>query len=259
MSWEVNVLNHDAPVPSISAGSIWAPSRLVNSNTISTAGENEKFIFYRGLGNFKTPFKVTSTEGTYTLENASDQTIAAAFLIRVTTGNKPQGLIKPLGALGSRSSLILDTSEIPNLDADFDHYLKTVESSMTQALVASGLYSDEARAMVNTWNKSYFRTPGTRILYIVPRAWTDRILPIHLSPAPSSLVRTLVGRVEVLSQSEEQSLSEELSTLDENSPARSSFMNGLGRFAEPKLRRIMELNPQSAIREKGTKLLQSVE
>ena len=30
--------------------------------------------------------------------------------------------------------------------------------------------SVQARAMVDTWSHSYFRTPGLRVLYVVPRA-----------------------------------------------------------------------------------------
>ena len=52
--------------------------------------------------------------------------------------------------------------------------------------------------MVNTWKDSWFAEDGVRVLYVLPRAWTDRTLPLKLDPAPRELVRVMVGRAEVL-------------------------------------------------------------
>ena len=46
-----------------------------------------------------------------------------------------------------------------------------------QALERTGLTADESQAMVKTWTKSYFKSEGLRLLYVVPRAWTDGLLP----------------------------------------------------------------------------------
>ncbi len=257
MSWSVDVLDHAASVPTIPQDSIWAPSRKVNSNFVSFKGENEKFIFYRGLGNFKTSFTVESKKGSYTLANSSAQDIPSAFLIRVTAGSHPQGFIKPLGNIAAHHTMMLDASEIPALDADFDHYLKSVSENLGKALVESGLFADEAQAMVNTWSKSYFKTPGTRVLYVLPRAWTDAILPIRVTPQPTSLIRTLVGRVEVLSQEEERNLEAGLQDLKPETTQ--SFVNDLGRFAEPKLRRVIGLTRQNSVRKTGEEILREIQ
>ena len=47
---------------------------------------------------------------------------------------------------------------------------------LSQALVKEGLYPREATAMVDTWKSSWFAEDGTRVLYVLPRAWTDRTL-----------------------------------------------------------------------------------
>ena len=77
-------------------------------------------------------------------------------------------------------------------------------TKLVDALVKSGLYKDEAESMVNTWKVSYFQTEGTRVLYVLSRTETDNILPIKINPQPEELVRTLVGRVEILTALEEQ-------------------------------------------------------
>ena len=52
--------------------------------------------------------------------------------------------------------------------------------------------------MVRTWDDSWFSEPGVRVLYTLPRAWTDRILPLTLEPKPRELARVMVGRAELI-------------------------------------------------------------
>ena len=59
------------------------------------------------------------------------------------------------------------------------------------ALVTAGLYPKEATAMVDTWKDQWFAEQGTRVLYILPRAWTDRTLPLDVSPRPDRVVRVM--------------------------------------------------------------------
>ena len=66
------------------------------------------------------------------------------------------------------------------------------------ALVGDGLNPDEAVAMIQTWADSWFDEDGVRVLYLVPRAFTDSVLPLTLTPTPRALARVFVGRAEVL-------------------------------------------------------------
>ena len=69
---------------------------------------------------------------------------------------------------------------------------------MEKSLVAAGLYEREARAMVKTWERTWFAEEGTRLLYIVPRKKTDELLSLTVSPAPAEVVRVMVGRHDFL-------------------------------------------------------------
>ena len=51
--------------------------------------------------------------------------------------------------------------------------------------------------MLDTWKEAYFHSPGLRLFFTVPRAWTDHYLPIEFS-APVELTRVMVGRIEVV-------------------------------------------------------------
>src|SRR5262249_57791156 len=88
-----------------------------------------------------------------------------------------------------------------------------VKQAVAAALVKAGLYPKEARAMVNTWEKSYFRTEGLRLLYVLPPATVDEVIPIQIKPAPEQLVRVMVGRVEVLTPGAERRIEKAVADL----------------------------------------------
>ena len=108
---------------------------------------------------------------------------------------------------------------------------------MTEALVKAGLYRREAAAMVKTWEDSWFQEEGVRVLYVLPRAWTDRTLPIALDPPPRELVRVMVGRAEVITPAVQQRLAGALTKASQGDAgarleAVADFRK-LGRFGEP--------------------------
>src|SRR5207244_604679 len=90
---------------------------------------------------------------------------------------------------------------------------------MEESLVASGLYAAEAKAMVQTWQDSWFGEEGLRVLYILPRNWTDQILPLNVSPTPSELVRVMVGRAEMIPPSLEWQLLKQMVKFSESDEA----------------------------------------
>ena len=75
--------------------------------------------------------------------------------------------------------------------------LMQLSASMCAALMDDGLLADEADALLDTWKASYFESPGLRLFYLLPREWTDHVLPMKLS-VDAKLVRTMVGRIEIV-------------------------------------------------------------
>jgi hypothetical protein len=252
--WDVRISSQAMPVPSVAPGSIWLPSRQTRSNDLSAYGESEKMIFYRGLGHFDTQLKIASTEtGGLELRNMSVQTIPAAFLISVSDQG---GSVTSLGPVPARDALKVSATLVNHATLEpIASYVEHAKSSVREALIRSGLYSDESQAMVETWAKSYFRTPGLRVLYILPREWTDHLLPIDIKPTPEKLVRTLVGRIEVMTRAEEDTLVSRLERMDETGMKKE--IDRLGRFAEPKLRRALTLAKQHGAVPRTQALIQS--
>jgi len=78
---------------------------------------------------------------------------------------------------------------------------------MHASLVRDGLYDDEAEAMLNTWEVSYFKRPGLRLFYMVPREWTDHYLPLKLSES-ADVQRIMVGRIELVTPEQRRLLAD---------------------------------------------------
>jgi len=91
--------------------------------------------------------------------------------------------------------------------------------------------------MVKTWSKSWFAEEGARVLYILPRGWTDETLTLTLNPKPRQLVRVMVGRAEIITpalQTEIVALMKLNQTGDKAASERlQGYWTKLGRFAGP--------------------------
>jgi hypothetical protein len=130
---------------------------------------------------------------------------------------------------------------------------------MVSALVSAGLFEPEAAAMVKTWRDSWFTEEGTRVLYVLPRSWTDDILPLALSPRPDRLVRVMVGRAEIITPGVQAALRDAL-TRAENGDVAARRQAGrtlqkLGRFAGPALGLALGREPTNAVASLGYQLL----
>jgi hypothetical protein len=236
VDFRINLEKTPLNLPTVDPRNIYAPAREVNSDFIKNGDESEKFIFYRGLGDFDTHFHALSKEGSLTIQNRGQDPYPAVFLIEST---ETHGYVKLLGAVASNSSIQVSQTDLADMKAKSlptEQYLAEATQSLVTELKNTGLFEDESQAMAKTWKTSYFRTPGIRLLYILPAKETDQILPLTVHPQPQALVRTMVGRVEILLDTEEANLLAELRSQKELFRPHS-----LGRFAESKLRRVKQL------------------
>jgi hypothetical protein len=237
VTFDFSVLAADqtANIPSVSEDSVYAPSREVASNFIqTTAGENEKLIFYRGLGNFSTSIAVTSELDGIKIHNNSDLPSPGGVLFYT---DAHFGGVLDIAALGPHEVRQVGSVQLDQLRGQFD-FLGRASRMLIQKLEANGLFHDEAVAMTETWKTSYFKRPGLRFLHILPRTETDGLLPLQMAPTPTELNRVLVGRVEIFTRQNEQELISDLATLGDAYP-----LENLGRLAEAKLRRVQQLVP----------------
>jgi hypothetical protein len=213
--------------------------RVDSVGSTNCAPEFEKFIFYRGVGNFATPLRVTMEGNTVTISNTGTEPLENLFVLGLQDS---AGKFIPVERLapGEKRTVQVDLTDKVSPTTQLSEQLCR---TMADALVSEGLYQREAQAMVNTWRDSWFEEDGLRVLYTLPREWTDRTLPLTLDPKPRELVRVMVGRAEVFTPATEKKLSDALTMAQKgDTEARAIVMSEckrLGRFAEPALRKLM--------------------
>ncbi|MEO7328063.1 MAG: hypothetical protein ABI193_05770 [Minicystis sp.] len=226
----------------------WSYARNVAANRLRVTGapgaeqgQLEHFLFYRGLGNFELPVEIQAKgKGKVALHNGYGEAVPRVFAIQVGGGK---------GAFTSFADGVLPSStldvDIPSMVGakDTEAYAEALGESVTSALDDTGLYHDEALAMVNTWKRQWFGTPGTRLLYLIPQSWTEGSIPLHLDPQPDKLVRVMMIRVELITPEIEAADVEMANQPGKGdlSPNAKSYFLSLGRFAEPRLRRALSL------------------
>jgi hypothetical protein len=154
----------------------------------------ENYLFYRGWGHF--------SPGLHTIVSQDE-----SLLLRNDTGAEiPYLLVFEKRAdsvlwkacqsgLKAGQQVVIRENELAALNEKFP---EPVYDSLKSGLLSQGLLESEASAMIQTWWTSYFESEGLRVFWVLPRAVTDRILPLDVKPAPEKTVRVLVGRSEIL-------------------------------------------------------------
>lgn len=244
-TFDVDILNQKTgPFPYVDPKNIYAHARAVESNAIRSGAEHEKFIFYRGIGQFQPAIGITSVARELELKVVPARRPQAAFLVHVDESG--HGQVLALNKLANQGLEVVSSAvnvamadHGPESDAVRVYGAVRGEQArgmLIDALINSGLFRDEAIAMINTWEHGYLKVPGLRLLYVLPAEEVEEILPLTMTPAPEKLVRSFVGRIEILLQSEEdQILSRIAAEREMFKPA------SLGRFAEPVMRRVREV------------------
>jgi hypothetical protein len=161
-------------------------AREVEAAPLRVGQERERFLFYRGAGEFELPLSALLTRnGDVEVRNRS--TRLGGLILFERRGDK----------IGYRMQTALEAQEKaviapPSLDGNAAQLRRDIEL----LLVEQGLFPAEARAMVETWRDSWLEE-GARLLYIVPRETIDAELPLSIDPAPAGLARVFMGRMEL--------------------------------------------------------------
>lgn len=240
-------------------------SALVRKTTYNAKRELEfqfeKFLFYRGLGTFLPPLEIHALQNgdhdlTLRLHNQGALPLRAVFAIQVQNQTIQWAPLEDLAAHGTQ---VVAAHAILPPPLPLDAGVPQAKRAVAGALVGMGLYAKEADAMVNTWEQSYFRSEGLRVLYGLPRQTVDQLIPIQINPAPEQLVRVMVGRLEVLTPLREQQIAKFVADLGAQDArtrdAASAGLARLGRLGEPALRRVVASTQDPEIQARARWLL----
>ena len=187
--------------------------------------QREKFLFYRGVSTVSLPLsaKVLPTGGIL-FDNQAGQPVPALIVFE-RRGNKLGYHI----VTSPSDHVILET---PAVSGTFE----SLHADLEDILTSQGLYRDEAHAMLETWGDSWFEE-GSRLIYIVPRAYIDSILPLSINPAPTQLARVFVGRIELITPATENSIEAAIASRD------AATLEKYGRFLYPIVNVIIAKQP----------------
>jgi hypothetical protein len=211
----------------------------------------EKFLFYRGIGNFRLPLSMKALgNGVFEVKNSGRHPIRGLFL--VTVEQKREIRFTRHEGIDAGETVRLIRSESPATTQD-------LSATVVRELRLAGLYEKEAEAMLATWSDSWFEEEGTRLFYIVPQLLVDAMLPLHVEPQPDKMVRVMIGRYEIMTPEIEQKLAARLERLTALPPlAREAVAETIletGRFAEPALVRIQHASENATVRRQAAALL----
>jgi hypothetical protein len=193
----------------------------------TTAGDQqEKFLFYRGVSAAPLPL-------------SARQSADGELLVKRLDGNEIPDVIL-FERRGERVGyrLVRQLTDETQLDPPVSGSLDSLCGDLEGILVDQGLYPDEAHAMVETWRDSWFEE-GSRLIYIVPRGFVDKILPLSINPTPAQIIRVFVGRLELVTPATAKAVQTALASADDVT------LNKYGRFLEPILETLKKEHPAS--------------
>ncbi len=205
LSWKDLVFDTAAIWPETNMP-IWLAPRKVKATAVRASnGEAEKYLFYRGVAHLKSMLdtRFDADQNSYSIiaskriaiPGKKALIIPQAWIVDVKKDGRAQ--FKSIGSINladyKKKNIALSRDDSAYTKANLDQFRQL----MKLALVKDGLYADEADAMLKTWKHAYFKNPGTRLMYVVPKAWTNYYLPMKIS-IPNKLTRVMIGRIDLL-------------------------------------------------------------
>ena len=197
------------------------PARDTDAAPVQVGKDLERFLFYRGVGEFAPPV-------TAAVE------LDGRILVRAPSG-APVGDIVAFDNRGgtvryhARNVQRNETAIDPELIEKRSTH--SLNQHLERVLIEHGLYPKEARAMIATWRDTWFEE-GSRLFYIAPQRAVDTVLPLDITPRPAEVVRVFVGRIELMTR---ETLADVKNALLRNDqPALATY----GRFLEPFMTRV---------------------
>jgi hypothetical protein len=157
-----------------------------------SGSQQEKFLFYRGVSSIDVPVSAKlMPQAKVLITNAGRDEVPSVILFE-RRGDKLGYRVG--GSL--QGEMTLDRPELTGTVDSLNNGLETI-------LVGQGLFADEAHAMVETWCNSWSEE-GSRLFYIVPAGFVNRMLPLAIRPSPAQSTRVFVGRIELITPETER-------------------------------------------------------
>jgi hypothetical protein len=211
LTWRGLTLDGMDPGPETKENTWLAPRKVRSATVHTTDKQQERYLFYRGVGRFNAPVKVSrADDGTIQLRSnwplKTDATIGPLLLVDA----RPDGrcafrVIDGIPVIAGDTSVRATFPEKFSEGEYANENLQQVRAFLHKLLLRDGMLEEEAQAMLNTWEVSYFKRPGLRLFFAVPRPWTEHVLPLTVSES-ADITRSMIGRIEIVTAAQRKTL-----------------------------------------------------
>lgn len=221
--------------PREDAPSHYYPARETDAAPVRVGNAVDRFLFYRGVGEFTPPlYAVAQADGRIVVSAVSNAPVGDIVVF-----DNRGGTIRHLARNVPGRQTTIEPSSLEKSSA------AVLNEHLERLLIAHGLFPKEARAMIATWRDTWFEE-GARLFYIAPRAAVDAVLPLDITPRPADAVRVFVGRIELVTPETFADMKRALLSNDQQTLAK------YGRFVEPFMGRVFaDSSPEDRIAMRG--------
>jgi hypothetical protein len=195
---------------------VWTTPRRVNSATVKVEDEREKYLFYRGVAHVKAPLRIVRS-GPELIITGGAKADSVLWLADI----RADGMVafRVLRPFNQAPAFLVRTPATFQPEDYSAEGIGNLKIALQSALVNAGLFQDEADALLETWELSYFKSAGLRLFFLVPRGWTDANLLLTVSssshgecscqgkqtvaaktakPVQAAITRVMIGRIEIV-------------------------------------------------------------
>lgn len=95
------------------------------------------------------------------------------------------------------------------------------------------------------------------MIVLAPQAWADGYIQTTVTPKPTTEVRVMLGRFELLTEQDEAEMLQQIAVVAKKSDL--GVLNSLGFFAEPKARRAAQARLDPSVQAFATELIKAAE
>ena len=175
----------------------WKDLRDVECSWVSSLNESERFIYYDGPTQAKSPLDLSYSEEQIEVAEQSifQPDVGKIFdgwnqVVRHAETLKRDGFFIRVDESGTFGAHVLLKGEqaidLKELELSGVGDLK---ASMLDSLKTAGLNDQEAKALMKCWMPAFFEAPGQRVVFFLHRSEYDLMCPMSLRPAPTELAR----------------------------------------------------------------------
>jgi hypothetical protein len=172
----------------------WKRLREVDCSWVSNRGESERFLYYDGPTALRSPIRFVIEAGRLVVspmpfrvgdatfgqgENQAPGNLRDALMIRVKDGRTDVEEVQiPMGGEnGNTKWPARPTGE------------KVTEAAFLKLIMAHGFTESEGKGMTECWRKTFFETPGVRVLMLLSAQDYEEFCPITVRPVPTEKAR----------------------------------------------------------------------